>query len=201
MPISSASLEAAQILDRLERLARREEHANRLNPAQWEALRYLARANRFSRTPAALAEYLAATRGTISRTLASLEAKGLVARDASARDGRSIDLALTAEGQSAVRSDPLLVLAADIEAATRGNQAALVECLQQMLRNAIARNAGRAFGACSGCRHFRPQRRPGARAPHHCALLDQPLSEADSHAICVEMEARADRGGAAAEAR
>jgi DNA-binding MarR family transcriptional regulator len=36
----------------------------------------ISRANRFSRTPAAVADYLASTRGTVSRTLASLESKG-----------------------------------------------------------------------------------------------------------------------------
>ncbi|CAH2394963.1 hypothetical protein [Mesorhizobium ventifaucium] len=63
MPVSPEALEAAHLIDRLERLARSGEQSGRLNPAQWDALRYLARANRFSRTPAALANYLASTRG------------------------------------------------------------------------------------------------------------------------------------------
>jgi DNA-binding MarR family transcriptional regulator len=188
MSPSPAALEVAHLLDRLDRLARMGEQGARLNPAQWEALRYLARANRFSRTPAALAEYLASTRGTISRTLASLEGKGFVARCASPLDGRSVDLALTADGQRALRRDPMLAFAADIDAAAGGDVAGLLESLRHVLRNAVARNAGRAFGACFTCRHFRSQRQPGARAPHHCALLDQPLTEADSRAICVEME-------------
>jgi DNA-binding MarR family transcriptional regulator len=136
----------------------------RLNPAQCEALRYLARANRFSRNPAALADYLASTRGTISRTLASLEEKGYVAREPSARDGRSVDFALTSEGSKALKRDPLLVLARDIEQATGGEGADLLDGLRQTLRNAIARNQGRAFGACYTCRHFRAQVRPSSRA-------------------------------------
>ena len=39
---------------------------------------FIARANRFSRTPAALADYAGSTRGTISQTLIALEQKGLV---------------------------------------------------------------------------------------------------------------------------
>ena len=35
-----------------------------LTPAQWTALRYFARANRFSRTPSAFSEFHATTRGT-----------------------------------------------------------------------------------------------------------------------------------------
>lgn len=188
MSISRDALEAAQLIDRLERLARLGEHDDGLNPAQWDALRYLARANRFSRTPAALADYLASTRGTVSRTLASLEEKGHVSRDSNARDGRSVALALTPRGEQALKHDPLFAMARDIEQAVGAGGADLLDGLRRTLRQAIARNDGRAFGVCAGCRHFRGNVRPSSRQPHHCALLEEPLSEADSRAICVEQE-------------
>lgn len=188
MTISIKALEAAHVIDRLERLARFGEHDDGLNPAQWEALRYLARANRFSRTPAALADYLASTRGTVSRTLAALEAKGCVTREASPHDGRSVALALTARGEQLLRRDPLLALAHDIEQATDGKVDRLLDDLRRTLRAAVARNEGRAFGVCATCRHFRQGVRPSSRQPHHCALLDEPLSEPDSRGICIEQE-------------
>lgn len=188
MSISTEALEAAHLIDRLERLARMGEHDDRLNPAQWEALRYLARANRFSRTPAALADYLGSTRGTVSRTVASLEEKGNVSRDPSARDGRSVALALTPRGEQTLKRDPLLAMARDIELATGADVGSLLDGLRRTLRQAIARNDGRPFGACQGCRHFRGNARPSSRQPHHCVLLDETLSDADSQAICVEQE-------------
>lgn len=188
MPPSSKALEAARLIDRLDRLARLGEHDNGLNPAQWEALRYLARANRFSRTPAALADYLASTRGTVSRTLVSLEGKGFVSRDPSARDGRSVALALTSRGEQLLKRDPLFALAQDLEQAAGTGVDDLLDGLQRTLRRVIARNEGRAFGACAACRHFRRGAHPSSRQPHHCALLDEPLSDADSAAICVEQE-------------
>lgn len=188
MLISPDALEAAHLIDRLKRLARAGERIDDLNPAQWDALRYLARANRFSRTPAALADYLASTRGTISQTLIALESKGYVTREVSQRDRRSIDLALTGQGEEALRNDPLLLVARDIEQAAGSGAKELVESLRATLRTAIARNNGRAFGACFACRHFRTHTRPSGPSPHHCALLDEPLSEADSRAICVEQE-------------
>lgn len=188
MPVLPEAFEAALLINRLERLARLGEPADRLNAVQWEALRYLARANRFSRSPAAVADYLASTRGTVSRTLASLESKGYVSRDPSVHDGRSVELALTPEAEKALKRDPLLAMAKGIAQATKGDVAALLDGLRQTLRNAIARNNGRAFGACASCRHFRARIRPSPHAPHHCALLDEPLSEADSRAICVEQE-------------
>ena len=182
------ALEAARLVDRLERLARIDATPDPLNAAQWEALRYLARANRYSRTPAAVADYLASTRGTVSRTLAALEDKGYLLREASPRDGRSVDFALTARARQAVQRDPLLALAADMDASLGGEVARLRRLLERSLRDSIARNGGRAFGACAGCRHFRVSAHAGAAAPHHCALLDAPLSDADSRQLCVEQE-------------
>lgn len=186
--ISKAALDSAYLIGRLDRLVRSGVVVEGLNPAQWEALRYLARANRFSRSPAALADYLGSTRGTVSQTLIALEQKGFVVRSQSQQDRRSIDLKLTRAGTVVLKHDPLIGLAGDIARATDGDAAALLATLQAILAAAIARNEGRAFGACHTCRHFRKDARPGAAAPHHCALLDQPLSPADSDAICVEHE-------------
>jgi DNA-binding MarR family transcriptional regulator len=188
---SPEALEAAHLIDRLERLARADEQVGNLNPAQWEALRYLARANRFSRTPAALADYLASTRGTVSRTLASLEAKGYVSRGPNARDGRSVSFVLSAEAERVLKGDPLRALAEDIARAAGGEIPAIRDALRRTLQVAIARNQGRAFGICRTCRHFRAQVRPSTSTPHHCALLDEPLSEGDSLAICAEQDAAA----------
>lgn len=191
MSASAQALEAARLLDRLQRLARADELAGDLNPAQWDALRYLARANRFSRTPAALADYLASTRGTVSRTLASLEDKGYVRRAQSDRDGRSVEFLLSKKAADILRRDPLLTVAADIEKATGRALTDVVESLRKILRTALIRNDGRAFGVCASCRYFRARQHAGTDAPHHCALLNEPLSESESAAICVEQEPRA----------
>ncbi|MBU1211649.1 MAG: MarR family transcriptional regulator [Alphaproteobacteria bacterium] len=186
---STAAIDVAHLIDRLDRLARSGEAVGELNPAQWEALRFVARANRFSRTPAALAEYLGSTRGTVSQTLIALEQKGHVTREPSLRDRRSIMLELTPMGAHAMRRDPILALAADIEATAPNQLEAVVEVLRTALHAMITRNGGRAFGACYTCRHFRKGGGSGRSEPHHCALLDEQLSEADSRAICVEQEA------------
>lgn len=183
---SAAAIDVAHLIDRLDRLARSGEAVGELNPAQWEALRFVARANRFSRTPAALAEYLGSTRGTVSQTLIALEQKGHVTREPSPRDRRSIMLELTPMGAQTMRRDPILALAADIEGAAPNQLEAVIEVLRTALHAMITRNGGRAFGACYTCRHFRKNGSSDRNTPHHCALLDEPLSDADSRAICVE---------------
>lgn len=183
----STARRAARLINRLDRLARAADHRGGLNPAQRDALRYLGLANRFSRSPAALAEYLGATRGTVSQSLIALEAKGYVTRAPRPRDRRGVELGLTAAGWAALAEDASVALLAEAVAAGTGTEAAtLARLLEATLAAAIAQNGGRAFGVCRSCRHFRAEVRPGAARPHHCALLDAPLAEADARAICVE---------------
>lgn len=185
LPTGSA-FRSAHLIERLGRLLRAGDHASGLNPAQAEALRYLARANRFSRTPAALAEYLGSTRGTVSQTLISLETKGLIERQTNARDGRSVVFALTKAGSGFLVAGPAQGLATAIDQA--GIASDLATNLEAGLLALIAARGGRAFGACHTCRHFRRDQHAGA-APHHCALLDEALSETDQALICAEQTA------------
>ena len=100
----------ALALERLTRLIRAGEHGGGLNPAQWSALRYLARCNRFSNSPAALTRYLGATKGTVSQTLIALERKGLIAKSARPGEARSLVLTLTPAGEKLLADDPWSVL-------------------------------------------------------------------------------------------
>lgn len=182
---SGLALRAALLLERLARLVRAGDHAGGLAPAQWEALRYLARANRFSRTPAALADYLGATRGTVSQTLIVLEDKGLVRKSESSRDRRSVELTLTPRGAALLEHDALKDLARAIDASREAG--AVAQGLEAVLHEALLLRGGRAFGVCRTCRHFRPGGRGDKAAkPHHCTLLDEPLSDADASLVCFE---------------
>ena len=134
------TLEAAYLIGRLDRLARSGVNVAGLNPAQWEALRYLSRANRFSRTPAALADYAGST-----QTLIALEQKGLASRQASRRDGRSVELALTRRGEAVLRDDPLRRLADDVSVATGGDAGELLATLQAILSARCWRGVARDF--------------------------------------------------------
>lgn len=180
---------AAELIDRLARLVRAEGHAAGLNPAQWEALRYLARCNRFSNTPGALARYLRATKGTVSQTLSALERKHLVARAPDAESGRVVRLALTTAGRALIADDPLQRLSAAAAKLPATKLAALTGALSDLLASWQTINGLEPFGVCASCRHFRADVPKGG--PHWCALLDQPLSATDSAAICIEHEPRA----------
>ena len=83
-------LSTVELIERLARIVSGAGHSNAMKPAQWDALRYVSRANRFSRTPGALTAYLGVTKGTVSQTLMSLERAGLVSKTIDAADRRSV---------------------------------------------------------------------------------------------------------------
>lgn len=177
---------AAILLERLGRVLHNDAHREGLKPTQWEALRYLARANRFSRSPSAVTAYLGMTKGTVSQTLAALERKGLVKKVTVPKDRRNVRIELTRKGKALLKKDPL----ADLEAAARkltGKRAAqLGEGLHDLLLEALQQRGGRPFGACKTCRYFQRDAEDGK--PHRCGLLEEPLSNPDSELVCVEQE-------------
>ena len=91
--------ETAELLLLVGRLVQTEGYDGELSPAQWMALRFFARANSFSRTPSAFAEFQATTRGTASQAIKALEAGGYLVRQRSQADGRSVTLRLTNKGK------------------------------------------------------------------------------------------------------
>jgi DNA-binding MarR family transcriptional regulator len=158
-----------------------------LNPAQADALNYIAVANRYSRNPSALADFLGSTRGTVSQTLIALERKGLIARRADSRDGRGVTVELTRAGRARIESGGESPIERAARALTGANQAALAGLLADLLAEAQRQNNFRVFRMCGTCSHFRRDGAPAAAGgPHLCGLTREPLSDSDSLLICRE---------------
>jgi DNA-binding MarR family transcriptional regulator len=181
--------EISDLVARLGRIAHTLQFSAGLNPAQWEALRYLDRANRYSRTPSALAAYMGTTKGTVSQTLIALEAKGYVERTRDGADRRSVSLVLTENGRDLLGKDPLRILqeaggtlsAADGDAMRNG---------MNLLVGVLTRTLGRCeFGICDECRHLlSADGKDDVAAPVHCGFIGEPLSEIDLERICVNFQ-------------
>ncbi len=174
------------MLSRLARLVAGEGYADGLQPVQLQTLRFLAQANRFTRTPRGVTAWLGLTKGTVSQTLGALERKGLVARTPDATDRRVVRLDLTSAGQTVVgTSDDVS------ESLTRlideADQAAFARIVQIMLKTHLSTTGRRTMGLCSTCRHF--EKAAISLSVHRCMLLDVTLSDADSKLICIEQEA------------
>ena len=151
-----------------------------LSLAQLSALTYLGDCNRFSDTPAAVAEYLNATRGTTSQTLRTLEAKGLISRHGDANDGRLQHLHLTPAGRRIVRAaggDEIAQAVATLQ--LEGGE--LTSLLENVLRTAQQARGGRTFGVCATCKHLE-----GAAGHRVCGLTREPLRDSETTRRCVE---------------
>jgi DNA-binding MarR family transcriptional regulator len=173
------------LVNRLGRTIHCLQFAEGLNPAQWEALRFLGRANRYSRTPSALAAYLGTTKGTASQTVKSLETKGLVCRAAHPRDRRGVLLDLTEAGTAFLGRDPLCRLKGAVETLGTDLEAAN-QILCRLVSELESSGAMKGFGQCEECTHFCKNAAVEVdTGPHRCGLTAEPLSGGDSKKICV----------------
>jgi DNA-binding MarR family transcriptional regulator len=176
-------------LERLARLMRAAEFGHGLNPAQWEALRFLARANRFSNSPGALTRYLGATKGTISQTVKALERKKLIEKSERPGEKRSVVLRLTSSGTELVAKDPWSDLARSCEALGGKTRRRMDRGLSEVLAQEITRRLAPSFGTCATCRFWRADARTDdVRGPHLCMLFDESLSATESSQICIAHE-------------
>lgn len=174
------------VLERLSRLVRAQEHASGLNPAQWEALRYLSRCNRFSNSPAALTRYLCATKGTISQTLIALERKGLVIKSPRPGEARSVVLALTGDGEVKLRDDPWKQVSTIIEASGSKTRKKLATGSRKLINQIIKSRGLPSFGTCGTCRYFREGGAPDdVKGKHWCLLFEQPVTKTEAGKICA----------------
>lgn len=176
----------SELVDRVGRIIHAIQFSNGLNPAQWEALRFLSRANSYSRSPGALAEYLGSTKGTVSQTLIALESKGYVVRNRSESDRRSINIELTDDGLELVGQDPLAMLegaVSDLAVADRENFARSMDTLIKNMQRARGQAE---FGVCGECVHNRSDGEFGENC--HCLLRDEVLAFDELAQICLEFE-------------
>jgi DNA-binding MarR family transcriptional regulator len=180
---------AAETLDRIARVSREMQFAEGLNPAQWEALRYIARANTQSRTPGALASFLCTTKGTVSQTLIALECKGYVTRIRSEEDRRKVVLQVTPAGEKLLNNDPLCRIAEATAMLPQRLSESLAEGLEQLLSNLQAQKGAKEFGVCYQCGLFIPGGTCGSgeeSLERRCGLTGQVVDEENATKLCVE---------------
>ncbi len=172
-------LRIRELINRLARLNTTQAWQGDLNPTQSAVLDYLSRANRFSRSPSHVADYLGTTRGTISQSLKSLSQKGYVVEERSLTDRRTIRFELTKKGQETALTPNVT---ADVVGRMDGNSSdALIASLESLLVLLLKENGGRPFGICKECKHFVVRKNGG-----YCSLLSEELSTSDATQICFE---------------
>jgi DNA-binding MarR family transcriptional regulator len=177
--VSSAALVAE--VERLARLMRQASHAHGLVPVHWETLRYLAKANRFSNAPGAIARYLGTTKGTISQTVLALEKRGLLRKSQRGRDSRSVSLALTPAAEELLKRDPLNLIVADIDELGGKTTRRFARAISHLLSAETQRNAEPSFGTCLACSHLRIENEEIL----YCTAFEENLDADETGKICL----------------
>lgn len=174
------------LIERISNLLRSEERkklaAIGLQPVHIHVLEYLASCNRFSDTPASVADYLGLTKGTVSQSLQVLERKGYLTKNQDPDDGRVVHLSLSPEGRALLEEcKPKAVLAATEQVLARQPFTNIETALTLLLSELQKANQTKSFGVCRSCVNFLIEN------DHYlCNLTQLPLSHDDSQKICRE---------------
>ena len=184
--------ETAELLLLVGRLVQAHGYDGELSPAQWMALRFFARANSFSRTPSAFAEFQATTRGTASQAIKALEAGAYLARQRSQADGRSVTLRLTDKGHEAVARDPFEVLVRAVDSLNAQEQTAMRDALHHVLTTVATSGAHQHFGVCQDCAYLGGETHcdstRASRSALECLLFGVPIEPKDAGLLCVHFQ-------------
>jgi DNA-binding MarR family transcriptional regulator len=179
----------AALLAQLGRAAYNIGSSEELTPAQWMALRYFARANRFSRTVSAFADYHGTTRGTASQTVNRLVEQHYLTRKPSARDRRSARLELTKKGRGVLRDDPLEALVRAVRIIPNRTRADMTRRLGHVFECLAQERGERLFGVCPSCRYLESEG-SSVEGDHteRCRLFGEALRAEELEQICVNFE-------------
>ena len=184
--------EAIELLGQMARILWFEGTKHGLRDREWMALRFLSRANRFSRTPSALASYVGTTRGTASFIIGELERLGYLERKRSATDKRSVTLSVTQQGKKFLVRDPISVLLEPIAVLDDETKIRFRDTLRHVLDQADAAEQRHHTDVCKRCIFLREDRtatdgKPSA-AEFSCRLFRAPIAEAEIDLLCTSFE-------------
>lgn len=155
-----------------------------LQAVHFQVLNYLSRCNKYSNTPASVANYLGMTRGTVSQSIIILEKKGLISKETDQKDRRVVHLLLSPLGQEILqqaRPSDLFSSATHILHNVSSNQSNDASIFQHALTALQKANQSQSFGVCKTCKNFSSK-----DGQFFCKLTQEFLSEADSVQICQE---------------
>ncbi|MET4321871.1 MarR family transcriptional regulator [Bradyrhizobium sp. RT5a] len=183
--------ESIELLEQVARILWFEGAKHGLRDREWMALRFLFRANRFSRTPSALASYIGTTRGTASFIIGELERLGYLERKRSAQDKRSVMLNVTQQGKKFLVRDPVNVLLESIAVLEDEAKVSFRDALRHVLDQSDAAEQRHHTDVCKRCIFLREDRSTTdsrTTAEFSCRLFRAPIAEAEVDLLCTSFE-------------
>jgi len=160
-----------------------------LRAPEWMALRFLARANKISRTPSALADALALTRATTSQIIKLLEDKAFLTRQRSESDGRSVLLRVTRKGERVLADDPLGKVLTIVDELDPDEQATIGQALRRALTSPALNHGQPRVNVCRDCFFLGRNNARSDTEEFTCHLTSATLDAADIDLRCVFFQA------------
>lgn len=155
----------------------------KLQLVHFQFLEYFSLCNKYSDTPAAIANYLGMTRGTVSQTLIILEKRGFLKKTQDNKDKRVLHIQLLKKGLNTLKKakptelfkKATAILDEDVSITSR--EEVFVEALTALQKA----NNSHSFGMCKTCKNFTRK-----STGFFCELTQEKLSKSDSDKICQE---------------
>lgn len=137
-----------------------------------------------------IAFQLGVSQPTATDSIAALERKALVVKQASPTDRRAVHVALTKDGRAALRAGQAMdgVAATATAALPATDKETLLVLLITLIRQLQEAGAIPIQRMCVSCRHFRPYAHSDAARPHHCNLVDAAFGQRDLRIDCRDHE-------------
>jgi DNA-binding MarR family transcriptional regulator len=158
-----------------------------LQPVHLQSLIYLSKANRYSNTPQALAEYLGLTKGTVSQTLLLLDRRGLIERFEDDIDRRVVRLRLSPSGERLLyEAQPTLAWQNATRNISPNRIRNAVSALREALMTLQEDNEGAPFGVCHSCSWCQKL----SQRIYRCGRMGDRLSGPETRNICRIYEAK-----------
>ena len=155
----------------------------KLQMVHFQILEYLSLCNKYSDTPAAIANYLGMTRGTVSQSLIILEKREFIKKNQDHTDKRVFHIQLLEKGLNTLkkaRPTGLFKKAITIlekAPSITGGEEIFIEALSALQKA----NDSQSFGMCKTCKNFTRK-----STGFFCELTQEKLSKSDSEKICQE---------------
>ncbi len=184
--------ETIELLGQIARYFQFEGAKHGLRDREWMALRFLSNANRFSRTPSALATYVGTTRATASYIINELERLGHLEKARSSKDKRSVTLSVTQQGRKLLGRDPITALRDTIAVLDQERKEGLRDALRLAIEQADTTHQNRFADVCKGCIFLREGRAKTGEEPAEltCRFFRASISQAESELLCTNFEQR-----------
>ncbi|MFK4509900.1 MarR family transcriptional regulator [Bradyrhizobium daqingense] len=187
----SLARESIELLEQVARILWFEGTKHGLRDREWMALRFLSRANPFSRTPSALASYVGTTRGTASFIIGELERLGYLERKRSTKDKRSVTLSVTQQGKKFLVRDPVNVLIEAIAVLDDDVKVRFRDTVRHVLDRSDAAEQRHHTDVCRRCIFLREDRTATdnkTTVEFSCRLFRAPIAETEVDLLCTSFE-------------